>query len=132
VGQDLSGTELIPGALPRSGLIFDRHGSLYGTTYGDGKKTHGSVFEISPLTYTPPGGSLRESRHLTAAIPRWEVRSLGAAPLPNPQQPRLCERDDLNCFLSTNDTHLLRQKDLVHAEHKILIFLYFETALSSG
>jgi uncharacterized repeat protein (TIGR03803 family) len=37
-----------PGALPRSGLIFDGHGSLYGTTYGDGKKTHGSVFEISP------------------------------------------------------------------------------------
>jgi uncharacterized repeat protein (TIGR03803 family) len=37
-----------PGAVPLSGLIFDGHGSLYGTTFGDQATTFGSVFEISP------------------------------------------------------------------------------------
>jgi uncharacterized repeat protein (TIGR03803 family) len=37
-----------PGANPWSGLIFDAVGNLYGTTVGDGTKTFGSVFEITP------------------------------------------------------------------------------------
>jgi uncharacterized repeat protein (TIGR03803 family) len=40
-----------PGAAPFAGLIFDGHGSLYGTTQGKTRnktKTYGSVFEITP------------------------------------------------------------------------------------
>ncbi|HVI08893.1 MAG TPA: choice-of-anchor tandem repeat GloVer-containing protein [Candidatus Binatia bacterium] len=37
-----------PGAYPRAGLVLDGKGNLYGTTYGDSKKTFGSVFEITP------------------------------------------------------------------------------------
>jgi uncharacterized repeat protein (TIGR03803 family) len=37
-----------PGADPRGDLIVDGSGNLYGTTYGDGSKTFGSVFEITP------------------------------------------------------------------------------------
>jgi len=37
-----------PGASPLSTLVFDASGNLYGTTYGDGSKTFGSVFEIIP------------------------------------------------------------------------------------
>jgi uncharacterized repeat protein (TIGR03803 family) len=37
-----------PGAWPQAGLIFDTAGNLYGTTFGDGSTTHGSVFEITP------------------------------------------------------------------------------------
>ena len=37
-----------PGADPYADLIFDAAGNLYGTTYGDGSKTFGSVFEITP------------------------------------------------------------------------------------
>jgi uncharacterized repeat protein (TIGR03803 family) len=37
-----------PGAAPVASLIFDAAGNLYGTTYGDGSKTFGSVFEITP------------------------------------------------------------------------------------
>jgi len=36
------------GARPDAGLILDAAGNLYGTTAGDGKKTFGSVFEITP------------------------------------------------------------------------------------
>jgi uncharacterized repeat protein (TIGR03803 family) len=36
------------GAYPSASLIFDATGNLYGTTEGDFKKTHGSVFEIVP------------------------------------------------------------------------------------
>ena len=40
------------GALPRSSLIFDASGNLYGTTYGGGKQTCssgcGTVFKLSP------------------------------------------------------------------------------------
>jgi len=37
-----------PGASPYAGLIFDGAGNLYGTTGGDGSKTFGSVYEITP------------------------------------------------------------------------------------
>jgi len=37
-----------PGCHPFSGLTIARSGNLYGTTFGDGKTTFGSVFEISP------------------------------------------------------------------------------------
>ncbi len=37
-----------PGAYPWAGLIFDAAGNLYGTTQGDGSKTFGSVYEITP------------------------------------------------------------------------------------
>jgi uncharacterized repeat protein (TIGR03803 family) len=37
-----------PSAYPNAGLILDAAGNLYGTTYGDGGKTRGSVFEITP------------------------------------------------------------------------------------
>ena len=36
-----------PGATPYAGVIFDTHGSLYGTTKGL-KNTYGSVFKITP------------------------------------------------------------------------------------
>jgi len=37
-----------PGALVLAGLTIDATGNLYGTTCGDGSKTFGSVFEITP------------------------------------------------------------------------------------
>jgi uncharacterized repeat protein (TIGR03803 family) len=37
-----------PGVLPYTGLIFDSSGNLYGTTFGDGNSTFGSVFEVTP------------------------------------------------------------------------------------
>ncbi len=37
-----------PGADPAGGVIFDVAGNLYGTTGGDGSKTFGTVFEITP------------------------------------------------------------------------------------
>jgi len=37
-----------PDNFPDAGLIFDGAGNLYGTTFGDGSTTHGSVFEIMP------------------------------------------------------------------------------------
>jgi uncharacterized repeat protein (TIGR03803 family) len=37
-----------PGASPYGGLVFDAAGNIYGTTNGDGSKTFGSVFEITP------------------------------------------------------------------------------------
>ena len=36
------------GANPAGGVIFDAVGNLYGTTGGDGSKTFGSVYEITP------------------------------------------------------------------------------------
>jgi uncharacterized repeat protein (TIGR03803 family) len=36
------------GAYPYAGLTFGTDGNLYGTTYGDGTTTFGSVFEITP------------------------------------------------------------------------------------
>jgi uncharacterized repeat protein (TIGR03803 family) len=36
------------GDSPFAGLIFDGSGNLYGTTFGDGSTTFGSVFEITP------------------------------------------------------------------------------------
>ena len=36
------------GINPRSSLIFDAAGSLYGTTYFGGADYHGTVFEITP------------------------------------------------------------------------------------
>jgi uncharacterized repeat protein (TIGR03803 family) len=38
----------LPGAYPGAGLALDTAGNLYGTTAGDGTKTFGSVFEITP------------------------------------------------------------------------------------
>jgi uncharacterized repeat protein (TIGR03803 family) len=37
-----------PGCGSFGDLTFDGAGNLYGTTYGDGSKTFGSVFEITP------------------------------------------------------------------------------------
>jgi uncharacterized repeat protein (TIGR03803 family) len=37
-----------PGDNPDAGVIFDGHGSFYGTTLGDGASNHGSVFKITP------------------------------------------------------------------------------------
>jgi uncharacterized repeat protein (TIGR03803 family) len=37
-----------PGAYPRSGVILDVSGKLYGTTSGDGKTSFGSVYQIIP------------------------------------------------------------------------------------
>ncbi len=37
-----------PSGFPLGGLVFDQTGNLYGTTYGDGTTTFGSVFEITP------------------------------------------------------------------------------------
>ena len=37
-----------PGCGSFGDLIFDGSGNLYGTTYGDGSKTFGSVYEIAP------------------------------------------------------------------------------------
>jgi len=37
-----------PGCQPLGALILDSAGNLYGTTFGDGSKTFGSVFEITP------------------------------------------------------------------------------------
>jgi uncharacterized repeat protein (TIGR03803 family) len=36
------------GAYPEGDLLLDVAGNIYGTTYGDGSKTFGSVFEITP------------------------------------------------------------------------------------
>jgi uncharacterized repeat protein (TIGR03803 family) len=37
-----------PGSSSRASIVFDGAGNLYGTTYGDGTATFGSVFEITP------------------------------------------------------------------------------------
>ena len=37
-----------PGDSPFAGLIFDGSGNLYGTTWGNGTSTFGSVFEVTP------------------------------------------------------------------------------------
>ena len=37
-----------PGFSPQGGLVLDQVGNLYGTTWGDGTTTFGSVFEITP------------------------------------------------------------------------------------
>ncbi len=36
------------GAYPADALVFDAQGNLYGTTYGGGSGTNGTVFELSP------------------------------------------------------------------------------------
>jgi uncharacterized repeat protein (TIGR03803 family) len=36
------------GKTPYSALVFDKHGNLYGTTYGGGVKGHGTVFKLTP------------------------------------------------------------------------------------
>jgi uncharacterized repeat protein (TIGR03803 family) len=38
----------MPAAYPDGGVIFDSSGNIYGTTSGDGSKTFGSVYEITP------------------------------------------------------------------------------------
>lgn len=37
-----------PGIGPWDGLVFDAAGHLYGTTTGDGKRSFGTVFEVTP------------------------------------------------------------------------------------
>ncbi len=37
-----------PGSNPQGALVVDGAGNLYGTTFGDGGKTFGSVYEITP------------------------------------------------------------------------------------
>jgi uncharacterized repeat protein (TIGR03803 family) len=36
------------GGTPESGLVFDAHGNLYGTTWGGGDFSDGTVFKLSP------------------------------------------------------------------------------------
>lgn len=43
------------GAHPQGGVVVDGAGNLYGTTFSDGAKNHGTVFELSPQ----PGGGWR-------------------------------------------------------------------------
>ncbi len=50
-------------------------------------------------------------------------------PPPNPKQPQLLgARNDSELFLPKGDTHSTCHKFLIHAEHEILIFLYFKSA----
>lgn len=42
-------TEGIAGTIPFSGVTFDRHGNLYGTTSSSGLDGYSTVFELSPL-----------------------------------------------------------------------------------
>lgn len=37
-----------PAGYPDSGVIFDAQGNLYGSTAGDGQRTFGTIFEITP------------------------------------------------------------------------------------
>jgi len=46
--QTLFNFDNAPSAYPYAGLTLDSAGNLYGTTGGDGSKTFGSVFEITP------------------------------------------------------------------------------------
>ena len=45
------------GANPYAGLIFDRAGNLYGTTYDGGARNNGTVFKLTP----EPGGEWNET-----------------------------------------------------------------------
>jgi uncharacterized repeat protein (TIGR03803 family) len=38
------------GAAPQAGLVADKSGMLYGTTYGGGTNSYGTVFELNPVT----------------------------------------------------------------------------------
>jgi uncharacterized repeat protein (TIGR03803 family) len=42
------GGDAIDGSLPYAGLIMDKEGNLYGTTYNGGANNAGTVFELSP------------------------------------------------------------------------------------
>jgi uncharacterized repeat protein (TIGR03803 family) len=53
---NFSGTD---GAEPLAGLIFDRTGNLYGTTFGGGSRGQGTVFEL--VAPAIPGGAWTES-----------------------------------------------------------------------
>ncbi|MGA8491566.1 MAG: choice-of-anchor tandem repeat GloVer-containing protein [Terriglobales bacterium] len=43
-----AGSSTGDGANPNGGLVFDRHGSIYGTTYTGGYKNLGTVFSLTP------------------------------------------------------------------------------------
>lgn len=43
--HDFSGTD---GQAPDSGLVFDSHGNLYGTTFQGGVYGYGTIYEVSP------------------------------------------------------------------------------------
>jgi uncharacterized repeat protein (TIGR03803 family) len=47
------------GAEPNAGLIFDKAGNLYGTTYQGGAYGAGTVFELTPKA----GGGWTEKAH---------------------------------------------------------------------
>ncbi|MGA2695265.1 MAG: choice-of-anchor tandem repeat GloVer-containing protein [Terriglobales bacterium] len=46
--SDLKNNECLDGLQPFAGLIFDRVGNLYGTTFEGGRHNLGTVFELSP------------------------------------------------------------------------------------
>jgi len=54
-----AGSSTPDGASPNGGLVFDRNGNLYGTTFIDGGLQLGIVFELSPPTVS--GGTWKET-----------------------------------------------------------------------
>ncbi len=54
-----SQTNCVDGDEPQSGLVSDKAGNLYGTTYGGGAENLGTVFELSPPAV--PGGTWTET-----------------------------------------------------------------------
>src|ERR1039457_1385138 len=64
--------------------------------------------------------------HLPTAIVRWETPASFLFPLFIPNQPPVSGRRRSELPLSITVTHSTRQECLVHTEHEILIFLYFE------
>ena len=64
--------------------------------------------------------------HVPGAIVRWETPASVLFPLFTPNQPPVSGRRRSELLLWTNDIQSTRPNCLVHAEHEILIFLYFE------
>src|ERR1035437_607481 len=66
--------------------------------------------------------------HVPGAIVRWETPASVLFPLFTPNQPPVSGRRRSELLLWTNDIQSTRPNCLVHAEHEILIFLYFKPA----